>query len=501
MVLEKLSDFQAPSKRLWWALLVCILAHGVLSWGVRLSGDEAHYALYAYRLDLSYYDHPPLVGWLQWPAVALGGTDVGLRVVPLLCWTLTAYLLWRLTGVFAQAQTPLNPQAQVSNAEGAVYLFMLSLLPHLLGLALVPDTLLLPLGLGLMWQSWRLAQAPHSEAGTPQIALREWVLLGLLLGLTGLSKYTSVLLVPGVIFTLSQAHGARWLKQVGPWCAALVALILVSPVFIWNAQHHWASFAYQLNHAGGHQIWQLKRVLVYAAAQVLVYGVLPLWALALALPALKSQGASAVTRVCLSFALPGLIVTLFLSGRGSALAHWTSWAWVCLLPLAGLGWSRLLNKHPRAVKTLIGAQGLSCVALMLALMTATPATPFADLHGWDQAALQAKQLAEKKGIQRLTVSNWSLASRLAWYARPLPLVVAQSHGDQYDLWYGRFNNGDEALWVNWSIMPFQPPVRAAKAQGAGFATCTPISQQPTLVMGREVSRFEFWQCQDWQGVN
>jgi hypothetical protein len=27
--------------------------------------DEAHYVLYAKFLDLSYFDHPPLVGWTQ----------------------------------------------------------------------------------------------------------------------------------------------------------------------------------------------------------------------------------------------------------------------------------------------------------------------------------------------------------------------------------------------------------------------------------------------------
>lgn len=36
---------------------------------VGLSVDEAHYALYGLHLDWSYFDHPPMVGWLQ--AVAL----------------------------------------------------------------------------------------------------------------------------------------------------------------------------------------------------------------------------------------------------------------------------------------------------------------------------------------------------------------------------------------------------------------------------------------------
>ena len=61
-----------------WALTLGALAHLILAMGVGLSVDEAHYALYAYHLDWSYFDHPPLVGWLQWPAVALGGGRLGL---------------------------------------------------------------------------------------------------------------------------------------------------------------------------------------------------------------------------------------------------------------------------------------------------------------------------------------------------------------------------------------------------------------------------------------
>ena len=61
--------FSRPA-RLW--LLTACLVHALLGALVGLSVDEAHYALYAAHLDWSYFDHPPLVGWLQWPLVALG---------------------------------------------------------------------------------------------------------------------------------------------------------------------------------------------------------------------------------------------------------------------------------------------------------------------------------------------------------------------------------------------------------------------------------------------
>ena len=38
-----------------------------------LSDTEAYYVGWARTLDLSYYDHPPLVAWTTWMVTHLGG--------------------------------------------------------------------------------------------------------------------------------------------------------------------------------------------------------------------------------------------------------------------------------------------------------------------------------------------------------------------------------------------------------------------------------------------
>jgi len=62
---------QSPST--WAAISICLAAmvHFALGFAIEFSVDEAHYALYAQHLAWSYFDHPPLVGWIQWPLVAL----------------------------------------------------------------------------------------------------------------------------------------------------------------------------------------------------------------------------------------------------------------------------------------------------------------------------------------------------------------------------------------------------------------------------------------------
>ncbi len=60
-------------------LAALVLLHAVVGGYIGLSVDEAHYLLYAYHPALSYFDHPPLVGWVQWPLVTLDAPVVFLR--------------------------------------------------------------------------------------------------------------------------------------------------------------------------------------------------------------------------------------------------------------------------------------------------------------------------------------------------------------------------------------------------------------------------------------
>ena len=64
------------------ALLALVLLHLAIGASIGLSVDEAHYLLYAAHPDWSYFDHPPLVGWVQWPLVALGAPVWLLRALP-----------------------------------------------------------------------------------------------------------------------------------------------------------------------------------------------------------------------------------------------------------------------------------------------------------------------------------------------------------------------------------------------------------------------------------
>jgi hypothetical protein len=136
--------------------------------------------------------------------------------------------------------------------------------------------------------------------------------------------------------------------------------------------------------------------------------------------------------------------------------------------------------------------------------------PFADLYGWDAAALRARALAAqlastqatpaKPPVPTLAVMNWTLNSRIAWYAHQ-PTLVVQRHLDQFGLWWGVLQPGDDALVVDWSQMSFAPPVTATglASSSPGFERCELLEQLPVLRWGRQIAHFNLQLCRNWQG--
>jgi undecaprenyl-diphosphatase len=67
-------------------------------------------------------------------------------------------------------------------------------------------------------------------------------------GFALLSKYTAVLLLPGIAGFLLFSAYRRLLCDRALWCAIGIAFLVFSPVLSWNYRHEWASFQFQLNH-------------------------------------------------------------------------------------------------------------------------------------------------------------------------------------------------------------------------------------------------------------
>lgn len=490
--LKKLTPLQATLLLVLATTLMRLVAGAT----TELTTDEAHYALYGYYLDWSYFDHPSLIGWLQALALVFGSSELMMRVIPIALFAATSLLLYRVAIVLFPQESRWLGFVSVALMQSAVML-------QLIGMAMLPDSPLLVLGMLVLLVMQRILQRG---------GVRSWLLLGLLLGLAGISKYTAVTMVITVLLALHFGRQWRQLLMPGPWLAVLLAALVITPVLYWNYTHEWLSFLYQLKHGTAQLDWQLKRVLVSQAGQLLVYGpLLYIFGMIALVSALKKFGnlndeSERGTMLLLALALPLLLLFGWNSGYEMTLPHWTSLGWVALSPLA----ARWLMQawHIRWVRISSKASAVFAIILVGAIFSQLikPWWPFPegnhylkDLYGWRDAAQRAEQLRaemDKAGpaAPYLFVENWTQGSRLSWYARPTPLQVLDQKINQFDIWFGSPQNGARGILVLW------PDENATPGTGGSgqFASCTLRDRLPILVNDRVSSTFSFYACDEYK---
>jgi len=480
------------------SIVFAIVIHFVFGFILGLSVDEAHYALYGLHLDWSYFDHPPLVGWIQALPVQWNWSEGWLRFIPEALWLIGLLLCLRITHTLLEQ---FRSSFDYITVKAAMFwtslIFLLAPIMHVLGVGLLPDTLLLVLVPAMMLITLHLKEKldqrkPHD--------LWQWILLGIVLGLSGLAKYTALFFALAIPYCLIAWHGLKIFRRPGLYLCLFIATILISPVIIWNYQHEWVSFIYQFGHGTGGE-WKFKKVFVFILNQSVTYGLLIILGIAWHI-----RKRSLEPKALLSFFLIPFVLFAYFSGGGGSLPHWTAPAWVALLPIAGIGLAQAWGSGRRFWISLIAsAQLLICIlGFILLFFGGIPQidknhewgkkNPIADLYGWKEAGIRMKELSKQHKIPHLAVQNWTLASRMAWYARPLQVFVLDERIDQFDLWSGPLPVGSDALVLDWSQMAFLVPV-----SNTGFESCETLSTQTVHRLGRNIAQFDFLLCKNWQG--
>ncbi len=205
---------------------------------IPLFHDEAYYYVWSehiqpfQNLELSFYDHPPAIAYiLAMSRFVFGESETGVRFLFALIGVANVWLVFRL----------------------GKYLY-----DDRIGLL---GALLLAINFGHIWisriatndvaASFVFTAVIFSFAKATLEKDRRWLLLaGLLLGLSFLVKYTLVVVVFGfaAFIYFYKPYRKEVLNRALLPAMAVFALCTI-PVFYWNHQNQWASFAYQGWHA------------------------------------------------------------------------------------------------------------------------------------------------------------------------------------------------------------------------------------------------------------
>lgn len=404
------------------------------AWSLPFSADEAHYALYGTFLDLSYFDHPPMVGWLQSIALMFSSSEFSLRVLPIILSALSLYVLFNL------AKEDFGEKV----AYITILLFISAPILQILPFGMIPETPLIFAGLLNIWILKRIQE-------NDGVKLTDWLLLGLILGIAGLSKYTGVTLAFSSFVVLLLQFKTRLFSQLGLYLAGIIAAICILPVLYWNMQNDWISFLYQLNHSAGKSEYSLVDALRMQVTQFAAFGPLIYVAGLVAIWKLRDNHNA---RMWLIFALPILVLFSILSAKGRSLPHWTELGVIFMLPLiANIAVASFTKEQGSKLlrRALIALAAISvALTLVVQVLLIYPKIafddyrhPLADLMGWKEVSSLISNHAEEG--DKVFIPNWSHASRVAWYARPMPVKVLDLRFDQFDLWFGSAEVGDSGI--------------------------------------------------------
>lgn len=292
---------------------------------VDLMPEEAYYWNYAQHPALGYLDHPPMVAWLIHLGTGFfGRTEFGVRIGAYVCWLVAA----GFTYGFAH-----NLRGKSAALKS---LLLLAVLPFFFtaGFIMTPDAPLTACWAGTLFFMERALLGGQRKA---------WWGAGLFLGLGLLSKYTILLLGPAaLLFMLVDRPSRRWLRSLEPYGATLLAGLMFTPVVLWNARHHWASFTFQTMHRmemkarfSPHMLLAsililLTPVVAFAAYRTLISSWCIPFLRKAAFPT-REQG------FMLSFTLVPLSVFFLFSLTHEPKLEWTGPIWIAVLPaIAGL---------------------------------------------------------------------------------------------------------------------------------------------------------------------
>jgi dolichol-phosphate mannosyltransferase len=282
---------------------------------VDLFPEEAYYWAYAQNLDLSYFDHPPMVAWLiRLGTTLLGNTELAVRIFSWVCSLAAVTYLFRLA---------YNLYGKTAAYVSAMLLAVLPIY-FSVGFVMTPDA---PL-----YATWA-ATLFYLEGAFLGGRSKSWIGVGICFGLGMLSKYTIALLGPAaIVFTFFDSSSRRWCLRPEPYLAGFIAAIIFLPVLYWNMHHDWASFAFQgPNRWSGKHEFALHLLLGTALAQLTPFGLVGILAsLGIRLNPVTSDRRR---RFVLIFTLVPLFVFILYSLQNSPKLNWTGPVWLAAVPL------------------------------------------------------------------------------------------------------------------------------------------------------------------------
>jgi hypothetical protein len=433
------SPSRTPFTRTEKALLVAIAYFLVLRFAYSFFafpiGDEAYYWMWGRHLSLSYYDHPPLQGWVQGLSYTIFG-----RSLFALRWMTVAALaanLWifhliakRVAGdgwrVFFLTSTAIY-------LASPLYGFFTALTLH--------DYLLVTMVLSSGY-FFTCYFADVETRGTGRA--RDLFLGAMFLGLATLTKYNGAFLGLAIAATvLIRPRLRHLLLDWRLWAAALLAVAIQLPVLIWNAQQGFASFLFQMGTRHGQSGFSgftgldFGRMKLFAGEAMLMVSPFMVPIVLLFFWARQKDSFERVGKTIAIVAFwVSTAVCLYVANFSWVIWWWNIVAFVMIFPFAAryahpvllwlhIGWGVLVSTILAVTYVIVPVQ---------ALMGQMPGMESERSFGWDQLTTQVLAAQQAQNADFLLTNRFETASELAFALNNPHVVSLTTKREGYDDW-------------------------------------------------------------------
>jgi hypothetical protein len=476
-----------------WAAAILVLGTLFRLWystHLELVGDEAYYWLWSRHPDFCYLDKGPVIAWFISAGTALFGQTVfGIRFFATLLALGTGIGIFFLArqlfsdrvafwSVLSAAVTPLFAVGATLMTIDTVYVFF-----------------------------WTLAALTFWFA-KEETRLRWWLLTGLLVGLSTLSKYTGAIeLVSFLCFCAWHPPSRQHFRRPTFASMLLVFALCLIPILVWNWQHGFPTSHFLVHRGALDEQMRLRplEVLSFLGQQAgVVSPVLFLCLLAaLCWPGL-GKTPPVQTGYLLALFLPLFLLYLILSFQKASQANWAAAAYVGGLILVAAKWCEAVRIRPWT--RWVALTALTVASFETALLHETSwlhlpgrLDPLDRARGSRDLAAQVSALQTVTGAKVVISNKYMTASLLSFYLPGQPdtfMPVSSPPFNQLVLWptYREKYPSENAIYVSDSD-------RLAPSLKPDFPIIEPAGQIDTSQNGRQINRFYLFVCRRSESID
>ncbi len=376
-------------------IFLLLLKIGALNFTTfNLFGDEAQYWLWSKDIDFGYFSKPPFLSWIiRVYTEILGSSFVSLKLLPSFVYLLISWSIYNLL---------IN--AGLNKKDSFVGCLIFLFIPAVSFSSFIISTdLFLLLFWTLSLNELVKINAEHS--------LKNFILLGIFLGLCFLSKYAAIYFVIClfVLILFDKRFRKIFLDNLFGFCLTFVCVfVIIVPNIIWNFNNDWITLQHTSDNANfGNIEIDLIRGLEFLLIQVLMLG-----------PFMVLGGIfgfnrwNYIQKIFLIFSMPIILIVLVEAIIVRANANWAAPA---LISLFALLYIRINNSFLKIANYMFNF--IVCLILFVMIGMSYPSKIFDRISGINDYALKIYSGSSDGVVKNIVVSDRLLFSSLNFELR------------------------------------------------------------------------------------